>query len=852
MRLIRCGSRALTPAEKNYSVTELELLAVAYAMRHSSFYLASCPHFRLKTDHRPLVGLFNKGLADIDNARLRRLRMKTVDYNFDTDYVQGKKHLMADALSRPPMLDGAADDAVLETSDVNSDNDRMKKDDVAHAFYAAAALDPRLLDLYDQVDDESHQLYAAIKEGSLPSDGSLDAFSKVFDDLSIHASGGYNLIMLNNRLYVPGPARPRLLRRLHASHLGTSRMQQLASRSFYWPGMANDVANHCKACPECREIAPAQKKMPSNREEANNLHELFPMAHFCLDLFQAKGKHFLAGVDRFSGFPFMAKLGSLTTQTVINKLLGWFASEGLPTVLISDNGPQFSSQEFSAFCSKYGINHITSAPYMASHNGMAEAAVARLKRLVETTSNDEELNIALLALRTAPGSDKTTPALLFRHRFLRDTVPVVDCDSLHFATSDVVERAIAKRVASFDSMYDRLDKGRGKEAALEPGDVVDIKRPNAQGWDLAAGIIKEKVDGGRSYIIDVDGSTVRKSVEQLKVSPVIAYSAKGILQKGVEGASNSDFKMEIGQKKQVSFLLGGERKASKEKAKASIQECLAILCPAAAPKASRPPPTCSRFPAVAAAASPAAPPSLSPSPSRATYAAVVAAGSTPRRRPVESSGSTATTSGSTRSGWTPPERLACSSSRARTPRPWTWARAPSSPLKTAVPAATSSAPPASANAATSLTPAPSQAPAAASALTPTRTTLTTTSSSSTSTKSLRRPSTMAQTSTSAAPQTGSSAAWPAPWAWPTEPPKPTPAAAWVGWLASPPAQTPWTPSVASWAVQRDPPPHQHQQVPCGWLHLVPPPWRWPTRGPTAPPSPFPWPLAVPPASSGAE
>ena len=54
-------------------------------------------------------------------------------------------------------------------------------------------------------------LYAAIKEGSLPSDGGLDAFSKVFDDLSIHASGGYNLIMLNNRLYVPGPARPRLL-----------------------------------------------------------------------------------------------------------------------------------------------------------------------------------------------------------------------------------------------------------------------------------------------------------------------------------------------------------------------------------------------------------------------------------------------------------------------------------------------------------------------------------------------------------------------------------------------------------------------------------------------------------------
>ena len=38
-RLISCGSRSLTGAEKNYATIELELLAVWYAVKKLSFYL---------------------------------------------------------------------------------------------------------------------------------------------------------------------------------------------------------------------------------------------------------------------------------------------------------------------------------------------------------------------------------------------------------------------------------------------------------------------------------------------------------------------------------------------------------------------------------------------------------------------------------------------------------------------------------------------------------------------------------------------------------------------------------------------------------------------------------------------
>ena len=43
-------------------------------------------------------------------------------------------------------------------------------------------------------------------------------------------------------------------------------------------------------------------------------------------------------------------------------------SYGLPDQVVSDNGPQFTSEEFSQFLKRKGIKHICSAPYHPSTN----------------------------------------------------------------------------------------------------------------------------------------------------------------------------------------------------------------------------------------------------------------------------------------------------------------------------------------------------------------------------------------------------------------------------------------------------------------------------------------------------
>ena len=58
-----------------------------------------------------------------------------------------------------------------------------------------------------------------------------------------------------------------------------------------------------------------------------------------------------------------------------------FTRYGVPDVVVSDNGPQFDSAEFTTFAKKWGFEHITSSPCYPQSNGKAENAVKTVKRL---------------------------------------------------------------------------------------------------------------------------------------------------------------------------------------------------------------------------------------------------------------------------------------------------------------------------------------------------------------------------------------------------------------------------------------------------------------------------------------
>ncbi len=94
-------------------------------------------------------------------------------------------------------------------------------------------------------------------------------------------------------------------------------------------------------------------------------------------------------------------------------------------MVVSDNGPQFSSSMFKRFASDWEFQHVTSSPRHPKSNGMAESAVKVVKGLFKKTYlADEDPYLALLAYRSTPSTnDDQSPAEELFGRTTRTNLP---------------------------------------------------------------------------------------------------------------------------------------------------------------------------------------------------------------------------------------------------------------------------------------------------------------------------------------------------------------------------------------------------------------------------------------------
>jgi transposase InsO family protein len=69
---------------------------------------------------------------------------------------------------------------------------------------------------------------------------------------------------------------------------------------------------------------------------------------------------------------------------------------GLPVTMVSDNGPQFQSNEMEQFTKNNGIQHKFTVPYHPATNGQAECFFQMLKKGLRCMQNEQsDLNMKL-------------------------------------------------------------------------------------------------------------------------------------------------------------------------------------------------------------------------------------------------------------------------------------------------------------------------------------------------------------------------------------------------------------------------------------------------------------------------
>jgi len=106
------ASRSLTSTESNYAQIEKELLLVTFALSKFHIYIYGSKII-VNNDHLPLVSLMKKPIDKIKNNRLRRLRIKTLPYTFNLEYIPGPKLFISDLLSKNIVHRPIKDDSEL-------------------------------------------------------------------------------------------------------------------------------------------------------------------------------------------------------------------------------------------------------------------------------------------------------------------------------------------------------------------------------------------------------------------------------------------------------------------------------------------------------------------------------------------------------------------------------------------------------------------------------------------------------------------------------------------------------------------------------------------------------------------
>lgn len=93
------ASKPLTKTEQSYAQIEKELYACVFACEKFYTYIYGRSDVTIETDHKPLVSIINKPLANAP-ARLQRMLLRLQPYSFTLVYKPGKYLYIADTLSR--------------------------------------------------------------------------------------------------------------------------------------------------------------------------------------------------------------------------------------------------------------------------------------------------------------------------------------------------------------------------------------------------------------------------------------------------------------------------------------------------------------------------------------------------------------------------------------------------------------------------------------------------------------------------------------------------------------------------------------------------------------------------------
>jgi hypothetical protein len=309
-KIVACASKVLNPSQRRWATIERELYAGAWGLKTMKFYLHGI-FFELFTDHKPLIGLFNK--EEAPNNRMMTMLLSTTDYTFKILYLPGVKNILADFGTRY---------INISEWDTPQEDDQEGLHELFHFDSTLPSPVNTILTNTNFSSEDQSQL-------------------QIIDPNYIQDQ---NLVLINVRnqqkFYVPISARRPIFWLLHRDiHPGASiLLKQLQTLSLYWPRMSSTVEQFLSQC----NCAVKKNKPPHKYSEIKHIIASHPLHILAIDLYTYKNNIFFTTLCIFSKFCWVMRIEDKMATTVLNAYTTFCQTYAEPSLLSCDNGGEFA------------------------------------------------------------------------------------------------------------------------------------------------------------------------------------------------------------------------------------------------------------------------------------------------------------------------------------------------------------------------------------------------------------------------------------------------------------------------------------------------------------------------------
>ena len=352
-RVIAYAARALSKAERNYSTTRKELLALVWGSEHFETYLYS-RRFLARTDHSALQWLKN---FKNPRGQVARWLERLSDFDFEVEHRPGHLHGNADGLSRltgegTTLEEQGEEDAMLIQS-VNVEplsNECIK---------ATQKQDPVLSQVVDWLKSGGRPARRDVEGGGRKILSYWSQWGRLFLKDGLVFRRWENEVTgqeIYQQICLPESLVPQVLYALHdspsAGHLGVSKTLEKVRRRFYWHGMREDLENHIGRCGPCAEVNDPSK-LP--KAPLINITSGHPLQRVAIDIVgptprSSSGHEWLLVVsDHFTKFAQAFPVRNTSAVTLAKKVMDEYICRfGCFESLHSDQGANVDGAVFNA------------------------------------------------------------------------------------------------------------------------------------------------------------------------------------------------------------------------------------------------------------------------------------------------------------------------------------------------------------------------------------------------------------------------------------------------------------------------------------------------------------------------